>query len=283
MITIPHRILQEDFVDVIYQGSDLIMLRKELDSPLHERPSFVSMHALSVVGQGTQRIQALDGDFVMIPTGNFGLVKKGLYTVTDLLADEQRFSSVHFFFGERLLEKLLQAAEKSTRSERPSSFFQASSPAYWPTFLQSLLDLRQSNLGKSPLLFEIKFMEWMAVLITTYPDLLATLHSWKTRPAPNLKSFMEQHFDKPLTVEDYAYMTGRSVATFRREFKSRFGTSPRKWIIRQRLEKARELLFKPETRVADVAGQVGYENTSHFILAYKKAYGHTPGQGKAMR
>ena len=37
---------------------------------------------------------------------------------------------------------------------------------------------------------------------------------------------MERNFDKPLTIEDYAYLTGRSESTFRREFKIKYGVYP---------------------------------------------------------
>lgn len=89
---------------------------------------------------------------------------------------------------------------------------------------------------------------------------------------------MEIHYDKPLTVEDYAYLTGRSESTFRREFKARFGIPPRQWIIRKRLEKAYELLESTNWEVAQVAEAVGYDNVSHFISAFKKEYQRTPRQ-----
>ena len=40
---------------------------------------------------------------------------------------------------------------------------------------------------------------------------------------------MEKNFDKPLKIEDYAYLTGRSLSTFRRDFKSYFEITPQKW------------------------------------------------------
>ena len=88
---------------------------------------------------------------------------------------------------------------------------------------------------------------------------------------------MRAHFDKPLSVEDYARLTGRSVRTFRRDFRARFGVGPKRWLRERRLERARELVRGGEYGVAAVAAAVGYASTSHFIEVYREAFGVTPG------
>jgi len=89
---------------------------------------------------------------------------------------------------------------------------------------------------------------------------------------------MLAHFDKPLTIPDYAYLTGQSERSFRRNFKARFGQSPKKWLMVQRLEKAKLLLEHQDSLVKDVAIQSGYRSSSHFIESYRGRFGETPGQ-----
>ncbi|MBL4673950.1 MAG: helix-turn-helix transcriptional regulator, partial [Arenicella sp.] len=79
-----------------------------------------------------------------------------------------------------------------------------------------------------------------------------------------------------LKISDYAILTGRSDSTFNRDFKRLFGTTPKKWLITKRLSKSHQLLCNTELNVTQVAIEVGYENVSHFIAAYKKTYGVTP-------
>lgn len=76
----------------------------------------------------------------------------------------------------------------------------------------------------------------------------------------NIKTFVEHNFDKPLNIEDYAYLTGRSVSTFRRDFKAQFKTTPKKWLKEKRIEKAVHLLHNQEISVTQLAYEVGYEN-----------------------
>ena len=89
---------------------------------------------------------------------------------------------------------------------------------------------------------------------------------------------MKQNYDKPLKVEDYAYLTGRSESTFRRDFKQYFHTTPQQWLKEQRLENALRLLQQQEMSVTQVAYEIGYENISYFIRAFKGKGGLSPKQ-----
>ena len=91
---------------------------------------------------------------------------------------------------------------------------------------------------------------------------------------------MENNFDKPLKMEDYAYLTGRSVTTFRRDFKNHFDITPQKWIKTKRMERAMTILNEQNISVTELAFEVGYENISYFIQAFKSQYGLSPKQYK---
>ena len=87
---------------------------------------------------------------------------------------------------------------------------------------------------------------------------------------------MEENYLNNLNIHDYAVLTGRSISSFNRDFKRLFGTTPKKWLISKRLNKSHELLNTTKLNVTQIAMEVGYENISHFIEAYKKTYGETP-------
>lgn len=61
-------------------------------------------------------------------------------------------------------------------------------------------------------------------------------------------------------------------------FKQCYGQTVYNYIIGKRMELARTLLDQRRFKVSDVAGLVGYTNTSHFITAFSKKYGVTPGE-----
>ncbi|MEM1220730.1 MAG: AraC family transcriptional regulator, partial [Bacteroidota bacterium] len=128
--------------------------------------------------------------------------------------------------------------------------------------------------------FEERIFGFFQLLASAQPTvrLWDHLRGFQELQPKGLLQFLEANYDKPFTIEDYAYLSGRSVSTFRREFKAKFGQTPRRWIIARRLQKAQEYLTEKEYSVSQAALAVGYEHTSHFIAAYKKHFGYTPGQ-----
>ncbi len=77
-------------------------------------------------------------------------------------------------------------------------------------------------------------------------------------------------------MEDLAHYTGRSLATFKRDFKKISDLTPEKWLIRKRLEVAYNLMKEGGNKVVDVYTKVGFRNQSHFSAAFKKQYGIAP-------
>ena len=195
--------------------------------------------------------------------------------MTDLVANEGRFTAFLLFFDDERLRTSFSTLTPFSGSS--TAFFRFSPPSYLETFWQSVEEVH-ATLPHS--LLPLKVDELFAVLTAGETGQLLSdqIVSWMTTPPSNLRRFMEDHYDKALTVEDYAYLTGRSESTFRRDFKARFGTTPRQWIIRKRLEKAYQLLEGTDWDVTQVAEAVGYDSVSHFISAFKKQYRRTPGQ-----
>lgn len=92
----------------------------------------------------------------------------------------------------------------------------------------------------------------------------------------NLADFMEKNFMFNMPLEKFGYLTGRSIATFHRDFKKAFHTTPQKWIIQKRLELAHYQLSENKRKPVDVYVEAGFENLSHFSFAFKKHFGYSP-------
>ncbi|MDF2651569.1 MAG: AraC family transcriptional regulator [Paenibacillus sp.] len=66
-------------------------------------------------------------------------------------------------------------------------------------------------------------------------------------------------------------------------FQHAFGLSPYSYLIMMRLRKSKEVLLKQENRtVKDVAAQVGFRDTSHFVASFRKHVGLTPVRFRQM-
>lgn len=92
----------------------------------------------------------------------------------------------------------------------------------------------------------------------------------------DLAYFMETNFNRQLSLKDMARLTGRSVSGFKKEFTSRFNTTPIKWQINRRLEYADYQLKNSCDPVSTIAYTSGFENISHFSKIYKEKFGTSP-------
>ncbi|HUC92878.1 MAG TPA: AraC family transcriptional regulator [Paenibacillus sp.] len=87
---------------------------------------------------------------------------------------------------------------------------------------------------------------------------------------------IEQHYREKLTLALLAKTFAVDKYHFAKQFKRYTGYSPGEYIINARITKAKELLKYSDLSVAEVAGQVGIENISHFINLFKDRAGQTP-------
>ena len=87
---------------------------------------------------------------------------------------------------------------------------------------------------------------------------------------------MSEHLDAPLPPAQIAGRIGISSRQLERLFGKHLGTSPKKYFMEMRLERARHLLVQTEQSVSDVAFACGFESPGHFSRVYRTAYGVTP-------
>ena len=89
---------------------------------------------------------------------------------------------------------------------------------------------------------------------------------------------IDHHFLHPLTIQQIAQECFLSETKLKQGFKTCFNCTVYEYIVEKRMEMAYRLLQKERYKVKDVVWMVGYSNTSHFIEAFRKRYGITPGR-----
>lgn len=82
----------------------------------------------------------------------------------------------------------------------------------------------------------------------------------------------------PPSLKYLAKQVGTNEYKLKAGFKSVFSNTVYGYLADHRMEEARKLLTIDSARIKEVAAQVGYSNSSHFIAAYKRKYGITPKQ-----
>jgi AraC-like DNA-binding protein len=69
-----------------------------------------------------------------------------------------------------------------------------------------------------------------------------------------------------------------TLSTFKRRFAMIYGTSPSKWFLDKRMQKAAQMLKVHGLNASEIYQELGYENLSSFIKSFKQVYGMTPKQ-----
>ncbi len=101
------------------------------------------------------------------------------------------------------------------------------------------------------------------------------LRSLDTFVDPDLMLLMQSHFKENISLEQYAFLSNCSLSTFKRRFNQTFRLNPGKWIMQRRLEEAYQLL-RSEMNITQIAYEVGFETSVHFIASFRERYGETP-------
>lgn len=78
------------------------------------------------------------------------------------------------------------------------------------------------------------------------------------------------------SIEMLAEMTNRSLTSFKKEFKRLFDAPPHRWIVQQRLDRAKILLASTSRTISEIGVECGFANISHFIKLFKSRYHETP-------
>lgn len=89
-------------------------------------------------------------------------------------------------------------------------------------------------------------------------------------------TWMEQHLDQEITVEQLAARAHMSPRTFARRFHQETGTTPYQWLLSQRVLLARRLLEGTDETVDTIAAQVGFGNAAALRHHFLRALSTTP-------
>lgn len=92
------------------------------------------------------------------------------------------------------------------------------------------------------------------------------------------REILDKTFVEPMTLFQLSRKVYLNEYKLKTGFKQYFGQTIYSYIINKRMEMAKVLIEQKRFKVKDIAGLVGYSNTSHFIAAFRRKYGSTPGE-----
>lgn len=106
------------------------------------------------------------------------------------------------------------------------------------------------------------------------PDHRGGLVGWRLR---RVLEYVDEHLVDDLSLAKLASLAGLSEHHFSSAFRQSMGAPPHRFLIEQRIDRARQLLREePALSVIDVAMTVGFTTSTHFATMFRKVTGMTP-------
>ncbi|OBZ08794.1 AraC family transcriptional regulator [Bacillus sp. FJAT-27264] len=125
-------------------------------------------------------------------------------------------------------------------------------------------------------LIKIKLLELLFDLAAADQDLMLQLLQLKQQVRSDIPKIVEDNILNPVSVNDLAYLSGRSLSSFKRDFQSIYSMPPHQWIRERRLDRAKDLLMNSSLSVTDICFMTGFENITHFSRTFKERYDLSP-------
>lgn len=127
---------------------------------------------------------------------------------------------------------------------------------------------------------KVKLLELLLFLTALPPEEQPVRRFSQTQSilADNIHSYLLEHIDQHLPVQELAKQFHVSVSQINTVFHNVYGMSIAHYIRAQRMQIAAQFLRRTDRTVLDIAGQVGYENGSKFAKAFRTVMGVSPAQ-----
>ena len=89
-------------------------------------------------------------------------------------------------------------------------------------------------------------------------------------------TWMQQHLELPITIDELAQRMAMSRRTFARRFLAATGTTPYRWLLRQRLQLAQRLLETTGLPIETIAAKSGFVTAGNLRKHFGRALLTTP-------
>jgi len=240
---------------------------------------FIPEHTLAYVIKGIMNVY--DGNkLISLHAGDCYIARKNRLARYNKEKVNNELEKVFVFFDEAFLKRFQERHKPAiTKFKSNETLAQVKKSDLLPNYIQSLLPYY--NHGKIKEAFaDVKREELLIILLQKQPELAGLLFDYGIPQKINIEEFMNCNFKFNVSIERFAYLTGRSISSFKRDFKTTFNETPNHWLMQKRLQEAHFLIDKKKKKSSEIYLELGFEDLSHFSFAFKKQFGYAPSDLK---
>jgi AraC-like DNA-binding protein len=130
-----------------------------------------------------------------------------------------------------------------------------------------------------PLYLESRALGWLATSMAPSLDVAPSeLPAREIDRMHEARSFLVSHLASPPSLAEVAAAVGTNPFALKRNFKAVFNQPVYAHLLSIRLDHAAHLLRDTDQSIKEIAAAVGYDHATHFVTAFRRAHGVTPGR-----
>ncbi len=268
-----------------YIGSDFVLVEYKCPLNVEEFQLWTESHLITFVISGKKDWFTPEGTY-KLKSGDALFLKKGVYTTKQHL--EEDYCVMLFFMSDSFIRHFIKDnellyQEESVKSSSKSAV-KIDTDTSFKTLVKSIFQYLTMDQAIPQKLIELKFRELIFNISLNKRNqgfkkvLLEITNTAKW----NIEQVMNSNFQYDLPISAFAKLSGRSLSSFKRDFKEHFGTTPSKWLMAKRLEYSKMLLLSSKMNINEICYESGFKNTSHYIKSFKSYFKQTPNQFRAI-
>lgn len=244
-----------------------------------EGEQFIAEHVFSCIISGGSEMY-LNGKNYIFKAGDFRFLRRNQLTkYVKLPPAGGEYKSISISMDQNTLRSISEENNlvMDKRYTGENALILKSNPLF-SNYVESLSPYLNSDTEISKGLTALKVKEAILILLETNPELKNILFDFTEPGKIDLEAYMNEHYRFNIDLNRFAYLTGRSLAAFKRDFDKIFNISPNRWLQQKRLDEAYFLIREKGLKSSDVYLEVGFKDFSHFSFAFKKAFGIPPSK-----
>jgi len=240
---------------------------------------YLQDHVLLVVQEGVYMVRHGEEEYT-VRKNEMILLHKGIVIEYEKYGEEDSkhvLDYMMFFLKDEVIHEFMKLSNlPSSKSDLPASAAVHSVNERLLSYMASLKPYFKEPEGIQDELIKLKMLELLFDILDADKGLMNQILELRQQRPTSIIEVMEKNVLTPVSLQDLAYLSGRSLSTFKREFRKVYNEPPFQWIRNRRLEKAKELLTHSGISITEVCFATGFENVSHFSKVWKKKYGVSP-------
>ena len=117
-----------------------------------------------------------------------------------------------------------------------------------------------------------------STLLATTPNMEMEAHSGGLAPVARRRvcEYIDSHLEENIRLETLANTAKLSLSHFARAFRDTLGVPPHRYVLQQRIDRAREMLIRTEVPLSEIAVRTGFADQSHFARHFHRWVGIAP-------